>query len=204
MKLLLHALVGADVHDHRMGGERLHRPGVVELADAAARVVDEMSVAIDVARLLDESGHVAHRADLRLAVQALAREELLAGETAFRRIPHLAEKGRKRLQVVDGDVAADVDGVAAKEGAQERHLHGRALDVVDDRLFEVPGADTVVPRVVEPVALREPVRERRLADPGHAEQRDCLVFPPQELFPSHLHGISRTPALACPADGRRE
>ena len=98
-ELLLHAFVGADVHHHRVCGEQLDRLGIVQVADAAARIVDEMFVPVDVVRLLDEVDDVAHGGDFRIMVQALAGQELLAGEPALRRISDLAEKGRERLQV---------------------------------------------------------------------------------------------------------
>ena len=150
-----------------------------------------MVVSVDVAGLLHERRDVAHRSDLRLAVQPLAGKELLDCEAALRRIPDLAEKGRDGLQVVDRDVAANVDGIAAQQIAQERHPHCRALHVVVDRHGEIPGADAVISRVMEPVRLRELVRKRGLSHARHAEQRDGLVLPSHELGPGHLHGVSR-------------
>ena len=167
---------------------------VVELDQAAAGVVDEVVVAVDLLRLDDELGDVAHRADLGLAVQPLPALELGDGQPAEVRAADLAEERRDGLQVVHRDVARDVDRVVAQQLAQEVDLHGLALDVVEDRLGEILRADAIVARVVKPLRRRQLVGERRLADAGHAEQRDGLVRPGQELRASHAHG-ARTGSL---------
>ena len=66
-------------------------------------------------------------------------------------IARAAEIGRERIEVGEGDVGGDIDRVRAQQVAQERHLHGLALEVVDDELAHVAGADAVVDRIVEPV-----------------------------------------------------
>src|SRR5690606_40753533 len=96
--------------------------------------------------------------------------------------------------------ARDVDRVAAQEIAQEADLHRLALDVVEDRLREILGADSIVAGIVEPRRFRQLVRERRLADSGHAEQRDGLVRPLQELVACHSHDASRQGRVAWTPD----
>src|SRR5690606_19588361 len=103
----------------------------------------------------------------------------------------LAEKRRDRLEIVDRDVARDVDRVAAQEIPQKADLHRLPLDVVENRLGQIFRADPIVPRVVEPRRLRQLVRERRLTDAGHAEQRDRLVRPLEKLLACHSHIESR-------------
>ena len=96
-----------------------------------------------------------------------------------------------------------VNRVAAQQIAQEWHLHRRTLHVVVDRLGEIPGSDAVVPRVMEPVRLRESVRQRGLAYARHAQQRDGLVLPPHELGPGHLHGVACSPVFRCLGANRK-
>src|SRR5690606_35982215 len=91
---LLELGIGLEIEDQRVLRQRLERRLVVELAEAAARVVDEMVVAVDLARLDDELGHVAHRADLGLAMQLLALLELVDGQPAEIRAADLAEEAR--------------------------------------------------------------------------------------------------------------
>ena len=68
--------VRLEIQDQRVVCERLDRALVLELHEAAARVVDEMIIAVDLLRLDDERLDVAHRADLGIAVQLLASLEL--------------------------------------------------------------------------------------------------------------------------------
>ena len=187
-ELSLEPRIGLHVEDQGVLGERPLGALVLELDDAAAGVVDEVVVAVDLPCLDDELLDVAHRADLGLAVQPLAPLELGDRQAAQVRPADLAQERRDRREVVHGDVARDVDGVATQEVAQETDLHCLALDVVEDRLGEILRADPVVARVVEPLVRRQLVRERRLADARHAEQRDRLVRPAQELGARHFHG----------------
>ena len=56
--------------------------------------------------------------------------------------------------------------VRAQQVAQERHLHGLGLEVVDDVLAHVAGADAVIDRVVEPVVLASRAASRVLPTPA--------------------------------------
>ncbi len=181
-QFLLVFFVGLDVQDQGVVGQHLDRRRIVEFAQRAAGVVDEVPVAVDLAGLADEFRHVAHGRDLRLPVQLLAVLEFLEAETALFRVAELAEEARHRLEIVHGDVVADVDRVRAQQLAQERHLHRLLLDVVEDRLVQIARADAVVARIMEPVALAQPRGQARLAHPGHAEQGDALVVPGLEVF----------------------
>src|SRR5690606_234188 len=58
---------------------------------------------------------------------------------------------------------------------EEGHLHGLALEIVNDEFAHVAGADAVVDRIVEPVAVAQDGAQPRLADPGHAEDGDRTV-----------------------------
>jgi hypothetical protein len=93
-----------------------------------------------------------------------------------------AEIGRERRQVLEGDVALDLDRIRAQQVAQEPHLHGLGLEVVDDELAHVAGADAVVDRIVEPVRLAQDRRQPRLADAGHAEHRHSAPRRVREVF----------------------
>src|SRR5690606_39994858 len=64
-ELALELRVRLEVEDQRVLCEDLFGLRIVELDDAAARVVDEMIVAVDLASLLDELLDVAHRAEDR-------------------------------------------------------------------------------------------------------------------------------------------
>ena len=59
----LHLGVSLDVEDHGILGQHGYRLLVVELADAAAGVVDEMFVAVDLLRFLCKVGKVVHRTE---------------------------------------------------------------------------------------------------------------------------------------------
>ncbi len=123
-----------------------------------------------------KSERVAGGGDLGAAVLALAAEVLVEGDAALRRVAGLAEVGRERLEVVEGDVRGDVDRVRAQQLAQERVAHRLALEVVDDVLAHVAGADAEIDRVVEPVRLlAQHRRDAGLAEARHAEERDPLV-----------------------------
>src|SRR5690606_25911215 len=93
-ELALELRVRLEVEDQRVLCEDLFGLRIVELDDAAARVVDEMIVAVDLASLLNELLDVAHRADLGLTVQPLALLELLDGQTAQVGSADLAEERR--------------------------------------------------------------------------------------------------------------
>src|SRR5690606_41567342 len=97
-ELALELRVRLEVEDQRVLCEDLFGLRIVELDDAAARVVDEMIVAVDLASLLDELLDVAHRADLGLTVQPLALLELLDGQTAQVGSADLAEERRHGLE----------------------------------------------------------------------------------------------------------
>jgi hypothetical protein len=92
------------------------------------------------------------------------------GRPPLRGIAGLAEKGRKRREVPEGDVGPDIDRIRPQEVGQERHLHRLTLQVVGDVLAHVGGADAVIDGVVEPLPLiAHEAREPRLAETRHAE-----------------------------------
>ena len=76
-QVLLPIRADLEIEDQRIGGENGEGVGAAELAHAAARVIDEMRIAVDVVRLLDEMHDVAHRVHFGLAMQALAALELV-------------------------------------------------------------------------------------------------------------------------------
>ena len=174
---VFHRLVGAQVDDDGVAGEHIQHLRVIQFADASPGVVDEVLVSVDLVSLLDKLFHVAHGADLGLLVQPLARLELLHVEPPQVLVADLAEKAGHRRQVVNGDVAGDVDGIAAQQIAQEVDLHGLALDVVEDRFGQVLGTDPVIARIMEPLGLGQLVGERGLAHSRHAEKGDRLARP---------------------------
>ena len=149
---------------------------VDHLAERARGVADEVVVAVDLLGLADEEQRVAGGGDLGAAVLALAAEVLVEGDAALGRVAGLAEVGRERLEVVEGDVRGDVDRVRAQELAQEGVAHRLALEVVDDVLAHVAGADAEIDRVVEPVGLlAQHGGDAGLAEARHAEERHPLV-----------------------------
>ena len=175
-------VLGAAEPDRQRGAGEVgeHRVGRVErvdhLAERAGGVADEVVVAVDLLGLGDEGHGVAGGGDLGAAVLALAAQVLVEGDAALRRVAGLAEVGRERLEVVEGDVGGDVDRVRAQQLAQERVAHRLALEVVDDVLAHVAGADAEIDRVVEPVGLLAQHRgDPGLAEARHAEERDPLV-----------------------------
>jgi len=89
-----------------------------------------MPVAVDRLALADEFRHILHGRNLRIAVQCLAVLEFPETEAALFRVAQFAEEARHRLQVVHGDVVADVDRVGAQQVVQKRNLHGLLLDVI--------------------------------------------------------------------------
>jgi hypothetical protein len=54
-------------------------------------------------------------------VQVLPAHVFLEGQAALAGIAGLAEKGRQRREVPEGDVGADIDRIRAQELGQERH-----------------------------------------------------------------------------------
>src|SRR5581483_4683410 len=97
------------------------------------------------------------------------------------RVAEFAEEARHRMQVVHRDVVADVDRVGAQQIAQYRDLYRLRLDVVEDGLVQVARADAVIGRIVKPVVPAQHVRQPRLADARHPEQRDAFLVPRLEL-----------------------
>ncbi len=150
-----------------------------------------MIVAIDLVGLRDEGRDVLHGGDLGIVMQPLTALELLERQAAAPRIPYLAQERGDGLEVVDRDVAADVDRVASQQVAQKVDLHRLLLDIVQYRFLKVLGADAVIAGVVEPALLWQLVGQGGLAYPRHAEQTYRLVPPAQELFPAHPHVAHR-------------
>jgi hypothetical protein len=98
------------------------------------------------------------------------------GRPPLRGIPGLAEEGRKRREVPEGDVRPDIDRVRPQQVGEERHLHRLALQVVGDVFAHVGGADAVIDGVVEPLPLfAHQAREPRLAETGHAEDGQAFL-----------------------------
>ncbi|KOR29058.1 hypothetical protein TI04_09535 [Achromatium sp. WMS2] len=178
---------GADVEDQRLLCERLHDLRFVEFAKAAAGIVDEMAVAVDLSGLVDEVGNIEHRPHLGIMVQLLPALEFAETDAPAIRVADLAEERGERVQVVKADVVADEDGVAAQQVSQERHLHHLQLDVVANRLVEVVAADPVVAGIVIPFAARQQGRESCLADAGHPEEGNPFCLPGTKGLRGHAH-----------------
>jgi hypothetical protein len=140
-----------------------------------------MAIAIDVARAFDEGRHVLERADLAFTVLGLT--PLIFGkiDAALFRVAGLAEIGRQGFQILEGDVGGNIDRIRAQEIAQEGYAHRFALEIVDDMLAHVTGADPVIDRIVKPGAVLQEIGKRRLADAGHAEDGYGLIGPVPEL-----------------------
>ncbi len=75
-ELLLVFLGGLDVQDQRVRSQRLQRVALIEFAQRAAGIVDEVLVAVDALRLADELGYIVHGGDFRHSMQVLAALEL--------------------------------------------------------------------------------------------------------------------------------
>ena len=118
---------------------------------------------------LDEARHFQQSGDLALSVLLLAAAVLVERQPALAGVAGPAEVGRQRVEIGEGDVGADLDRVRAQQFAQERHLHGLGLEVVDDELAHVASADAVVDRVVKPLRAAQQRCQPGLADAGHAE-----------------------------------
>jgi len=170
-------------------GQQVDHGIVFQFAQAAADVVHEMVVAVDLLRLADELRDVLHGGDLRLAVHRLAVAEFRQREAAMVGVAELADEGQNRPQVLDLDVVADVDPVVAQQLAQERHLHRLLLDQVEDGLVQVARADAVVAGEMEPVVAAQQGGDVGLADAGHAQQGDLLVLPGAEGFGAEFHRL---------------
>jgi hypothetical protein len=80
-------------------------------------------------------------------------------------IAGLAEIGRQRLEILEGDVGGDVNRIRTQKIAQETNLHRLALEIVDNMLAHVARADAVIDRVVEPGAALQQIGKGRLPDP---------------------------------------
>ncbi|AAU91862.1 hypothetical protein MCA1877 [Methylococcus capsulatus str. Bath] len=178
---------GADVEYQRVFRQCLQRFRIVQFAHAAAGIVDEMLVTVNLAHFLDEFRHVPHRRDLGLPVQRLPPLEFLQRQATLRRVAELAQEGRDGREIVHRDVATDIDRIRHQEVAQERHLHRLALDVVQDRLIEIAGTDPVVAGIMEPGPFRQLVGQGGLTRPRHAEQGDLLAIPVQKLLRGQTH-----------------
>ena len=89
-----------------------------------------------------------------------------------------------------------------QEVAQERHPHRLALEVVDDMLAHVTGADAIIDRIVKPARLLQQVGKRCLAHAGHAEDGHGLLGPVAELLARReMHGGSLCRRRGLPATG---
>ncbi len=62
-----------------------------------------------------------------------------------------------------------MDRIRQQQFAQEGDLHRLALEIVDDVLAHVAGADAVIDGIMEPAILLQHAGQRGLADTGHAE-----------------------------------
>ena len=163
-----------------------------------SRVGDEVAVLVERLRPLDEIGHVLKCRDLCHPMLLLPALVLGERQPAARSVARAPEVGREWVEVGEGDVALDLDRVRPEQLAQERHLHGLGLEVVDDELAHIARADAVVGRVVEPVVPAQQAREPRLADAGHAKHRHRMVRGLQKLvWRGEQHGVS--PKISGPA-----
>ena len=186
---------GGEVAEHRVGGV----VGIDHLAERSGGVGDEVVVAVEVLRLVDEGERVAGGGDLGGAVLALAAQVLLERDAALVRAARLAEVGRERREVLEGDVGGDVDRIAAQQVAQEGNAHRLALEVVDDVLAHVAGADAEIDGVVKPVRpVAQHGGDAGLAEARHAEHRHALVRGAGPVCRRGVaHGLLReTPVLA--------
>ncbi len=102
------------------------------------------------------------------------------------RIPELADEAQHRPQVVHLDIVTHEDPIPPQQVLEEGHLHGLALDRIENGLVQVTGADPIVTRVVEPVLALQPGREIGLPHPGHAEQGDAFILPGAERIDGQL------------------
>ncbi|MDZ7725957.1 MAG: hypothetical protein U5R06_24835 [candidate division KSB1 bacterium] len=138
-----------------------------------------------------------------MAVLGLAAAVFGEGEPALVGVARLAEiaaTGARRLSKVD--VGRQVDRVGEQQVAQEGVLHRLALEVVDDVLAHVAGADAVIDRIVEPFVLAQHPGERRLARPGHAEDGDGLGRPLAEILARGEAHVQSVPS-PCQCPGRQ-
>ena len=90
-----------------------------DLAKRAPGIANEMLIAINLAGLLHEQGHVVERCDLGLTMLLLALA-IFVEEAALVEVAGLAEIGRQRIEVLKGDVGGDIDQIRSQKVAQER------------------------------------------------------------------------------------
>ena len=162
----------------------------------------KLRIAVEVVGAVDEMRGVEQRRDLRLAVLVLPAQVFGEGQAALGRIAGLAEIGRQRGEIVEGDVRRDIDEFGHQQFAQERHLHRLALEVVGDVFAHVAGADAVIDRVVEPVAARRAAGWTDGSCPGPT----CRTAAPAARLPGGTPRpwgrSSPVPFAARPAPGR--
>src|SRR5438105_7546904 len=93
--------------------------GVDHLAQASARIADEVLVAVDLPRAFDEAGHIEKGFLLGFPMLGLPALVFSEGETALGAASGLAEIGRERFEVLVGEIGGDVDRIRTQEIAQE-------------------------------------------------------------------------------------
>ena len=103
-----------------------------------------MAVAVNLVCFVDEMRDVLYGRNFCFAVQFLSAFELLEWKPALFGVPEFAKEGREWVEIVNGEVVADVDRVGTQEVAQEGYLHGLPLDIVENWLVEVACCDAIV------------------------------------------------------------
>ena len=88
-------------------------------------------------------------------VQFLASLEFLQVQPVLFRIAQFTQKTRKWFQVVDIQVIGNVYRVGAQQFPGKRDLHDMLLDIIQDGLIQVTGADPVVTGIMEPVVAAQ-------------------------------------------------
>jgi len=182
------------VHDDSLLGQQSQRFGILEFANTAPRVIDEMLVAVDGIHLADKLGNVTHGANFGLPVQRLTTLEFRETEPSLPRISQFTQESRHRREIIYRDVAANVDRIRLQQIAQEWNLHRLQLDVVGDRFIQIARTDSIVPRIVKPGFPGQLVGQGGFPHPGHTQQGDAFGFPFPEFRGRHFHRLN---SVAC-------
>ena len=92
-------------------------------------------------------------------VKGLSAFKLGQRVPAVRGIPQRPDPRTERGEVVHADVRADVDAVRQQQRRQSGQRHRCEVEIIVDRLAQVPRPDPVVPGIVEPSFARQLIRE---------------------------------------------
>ena len=102
---------GLDVENQRVLGKDRKRLWIIKLTHAATGIVNKVLVPIDGIHLANKFRNISHRTNFRLTMEILTSLKFLKTEPTLQGVTDLAEETRDRGQVINGDIAANVDRI---------------------------------------------------------------------------------------------